>query len=287
MNLKIVTLKSFGDFVIACNAVMNLRLSCENFAIGIIAGEHVRSLAMALGFNDGIEYIGEYGSVEVPSAFDIRKRGLVAGLISIIKLRSSLSKVPNIEPIFDSIGWREILIGYGRTTHALPSDISNIYLAYDHFFKSQGCLTLNNNVQISRGYKRAIIIPGSRVSSKIIPSSAIDSYVYELKRFGIQVHIGVLDGELFDLPQGVDVLKIPRNFNALFSAIIMSDLVISADSLSGHVSEFYNIPVFVSTGKENTYWLPRSSYLSGGWAIFGNEGCFRGWLERGLNNISP
>jgi len=279
MNLTIVNFKSFGDFVIACNAVGNLQITHDRCRPGIIAGEHVRSLALALGVNSGILYIGDNGSADVPSAFDIRKRGLLPGLRSLGKLRRSLNAIPNIEPFFDSLGWRELFLGGGRLLYTLPTACPNIYLAYDQFFKSLGYSTLNSKTQIRQKFKRAIIIPGSRVPSKIIPASVISSYIAELRYHGIEVAIGVLDDELIDLPKGVEILKIPRNFDSLLSVIGMADLVISADSLSSHVSEFYNIPVFVSTPKSNPFWLPRSAYLSKGWAIFGSEQYFKDWLE--------
>lgn len=279
MKPAIVNLKSFGDFVIACNAVSNLQITGNIIKPTIIAGEHVRSLAKALGINCDILFIGNTGSIDVPSAFDIRKRGLLPGLVSLIKLRNSLRVLPNTELFFDSLGWRELFLGCGRSLNTLPSDCSNIYLAYDDFFKSLGYSTLNKASNIKRTFKKAVIIPGSRLASKIIPPSVISSYVAELGCNNIQVIIGALDGELIDIPGGTDVLKIPRNFDSLLAVIKMADLVISADSLSSHVSEFYNIPVFVSTPTPNPYWLPRSAYLTRGWAEFGGEHYFKDWLK--------
>lgn len=279
MHLKIVTLKSFGDFVIASNAIKNLQIPQEMVSPEIIAGEHVRSLALALGLSSGVLYVGGTRLTDVPSAFDIKKRGLLSGLISLCKLRASLKGLGNMQAIFDSLGWRELFLAHGQINYALPLNCPNIYLAYDQFFRSHGYSTLINHAETRKIFNKAVIIPGSRMPSKVIPASVISVYLAELRRRKITATIFLLDGESIDLPSEVRVIKIPRNFDSLFMAIRSADLVISADSLSGHVSNFYNIPVFIGTPKPNPYWLPRSAYLSNGWAIFGKELNFADWLD--------
>ena len=57
---KIVTLKAYGDFMIACNAVRVLDANWLSQPISIIAGTHVRPLADALNIPDGrVIYISD------------------------------------------------------------------------------------------------------------------------------------------------------------------------------------------------------------------------------------
>jgi ADP-heptose:LPS heptosyltransferase len=65
----------------------------------------------------------------------------------------------------------------------------------------------------------------------------------------------------------------------LVEVISNSDLVISADSLPSHLSEFLHIPIFVSTPAPKPYWLPKSSYKTSGWATFSDIRPFHNWLE--------
>lgn len=68
MNPAIITLKSFGDFVIACSASKRVQSSkCMN-APTVVAGEHVRNLASALGVDRAIQFIGDDSWSDFPAA---------------------------------------------------------------------------------------------------------------------------------------------------------------------------------------------------------------------------
>jgi hypothetical protein len=280
MKHVIVTLKAFGDFVIACNAIRRVQLTIGIDVPGIIAGEHVRSLASALGLDALVQFIGDKSWIDVPAAFDVRKRGIFSALMSLNDLHRRLGDFhSNNTLVFDNLGWREQFIGRGRVLESLPAESGNIYIAYDRFFESLGVRFLNTTLKTKLAVSRAIIIPGARMAHRKIPAPVIKRIVAELHQLDIKTCVVVLDGESINLLEGIHVKKIPRSFDALIAAVQASELVISADSLPSHLSEFLGVPVFVSTPLPKPYWLPRSAYLENGWATFEDIYPLRNWLS--------
>ena len=62
-----------------------------------------------------------------------------------------------------------------------------------------------------------------------------------------------------------------RNFSSLIDAVSGSDLVVTADSLPGHLAEYLDVPAYVVSPKDNLYWLPLSCFTNGGWSRFEDE----------------
>jgi len=278
MRASVVNLKAFGDFVIASGAIKRINLSHGLELPKIIVGEHVRSLASALKLDQSVHFIGDKSWKDVPAAYDVRKRGVYAAFKSIIELRRLLKSSPaEAHLIFDKLGWRERFIGYGFQLHELSESDGNIYIAYDNFLQSLG-FEVDVKFHCAGGIDRAIIIPGARMSHRIIPAQVISTYFHELARRNIQTEVVVLEGETIDIPSDVNLRRIPREFGMLIEEISNSDLVISADSLPSHLSEYLHVPIFVSTPAPKPYWLPRSSYKTTGWATFSNIQPFHIWL---------
>lgn len=112
MSPTIITLKAFGDFVIACCATSRVQSANGMDAPAIVAGEHVRSLASALGLEKTIHFIGDDSWSDVPAAFDVRKRGVLSAMRSLQNLRHRLDALPSsMDFVFDHSGWRERFIG--------------------------------------------------------------------------------------------------------------------------------------------------------------------------------
>lgn len=283
MRASVVNLKAFGDFVIASGAIKRINLSDKLELPKIIVGEHVRSLASALKLEQSVHFIGDKTWKDVPAAFDVRKRGAYAAFKSIFEIRRLLKSSPaEAHLIFDKLGWRERFIGYGFQLHELSESYGNIYIAYDNFLQSLG-FEVDVKFHCSGRIDRAIIIPGARMSHRIIPSQVISAYVHELARRNIQSEVVVLEGETIDIPSNVNLRRIPREFVMLIEEISNSDLVISADSLPSHLSEYLHVPIFVSTPAPKPYWLPRSSYKTTGWATFSDIQPFHSWLEENFH----
>jgi len=281
MNPTIVTLKAFGDFVIACNASRRVQAVNGMHAPTVVAGEHVRNLSSAIGVEGKIHFLGDDNWTDVPAIYDLRKQGIASAFKNIRKLRHLINTLPsNMNLIFDHLGWRERYIGGGRFYQALSLNSGNIYLSYDQLFESIDYKLLKSNSEVSHSFSRAIIIPGARMRYKQIPASVISDLAEELNQRCINTSVIVLEGESIDLPAGIQVKKIPRNFNELVAVVKDSDLVISADSLPSHLCEFLYVPVFVSKPLPNQYWLPRSAYLTNGWATFADIKPLQTWLNK-------
>ena len=278
MNPTIVTLKAFGDFVIACNASRRVQTTNGIDAPTVVAGEYVRSLASALGVDREIQFIGDDSWSDVPAAFDVRKRGVLSAMRSLQNLRHRLDALPSsMDFVFDHSGWRERFIGGKRFFQSLSLKSGNIYLAYDQLFESLGYGVLKVCPEVKHTSSRAIIIPGARMRHRQIPAPVLAELAAELRQRCINSSVVVLEGESIDLPAGIHVKKLPRNFGELVAVVKDSDLVISADSLPSHLSEFLDVPVFVSTPSPKPYWLPRSAYLTNGWATFAVIQPLRTW----------
>ena len=281
-NHLIVTLKAFGDFVIAAN-VMKKFLDVDNQSgFYIVAGEHVRSLAEALNINEKVFFIDDEKNLNVPAIYDIKKRGCLSATRSLLKLRKQVGgKLKPSSLVFDKLSWREYFIGMGCSLYGLPRDAPNIYLAYAKFFQAAGYKAIPQIPQKKKQLQRAVIIPNARMSHRVIPSNLIQEIHKKLSKYGFDTELIQLNGESFNVPKGLDVKVIPRDFSCLMKEIKSAGLVVSSDSLPAHLSEFLEVPVFVLTPKPDwsIYWLPESSFKSKGMGSFHDFSNFDDWLE--------
>ena len=278
--ILICSLKSFGDFVISLSAIKSVQPHLKNPPPIILAGRHLEALAVALGASVHIQFISNGTETDVPSAFDIRKRGKVAAIRSLLHLRHELSVLDRDRYlVFDRIGWRERFISSGHSLIELPRDSNNIYLDYDRKLVDLGYAVAVNNVVSTQLVRQAVIVPGSRLTHKVIPLEVIASIDAELRERGFQVTVITLSDETVAVPPSVHSIVLPRRFDALAAAVKATDMVISADSLSAHLGEYYGLPTFVVNFAPNLYWLPRSAYLSNGWATFDDLRPLLAWLN--------
>ena len=284
----VVTFKAFGDFLIILNVTRSLILKESNDAISIIAAPHIRQLAIALKISDNrIIYLSDGLSSDVPAIFDIKRRGLFAAFQSLRNLRRQINFLSSdIELIFDNLGWREKLIAGDRNCFHLPTSASNIYMAYDYFFKSLGYESILDVTPSLVNVRRVVIIPGARMSFRVFPSLLIFSIYNELSVRGFDVEVVLLEGEAIEVPRNVKIKVIPKSFTALIDSINNSDLVISADSMPSHLSAFLDIPIFVFSPIPDwtKYWLPKTAYLSQAMATFSNIEPFRVWLDKNTSS---
>lgn len=281
MGTTIVTLKAFGDFLIAYSAL--LRASAVNPAadIQLLAGEHLRPLGVALGTEEAqVRYIGGSSLKDVPAAFDVRRRGLWAAWRSLAALRLAVHAATpgHRQLVFDRLGMREQFIGGGRPRLALPPEAPNIYLAYDAHFLAGAAPA--PRLEVSGTARRALIVAASRVPQKVLPREVIVQVYQQLADRGVDAQVLLLEGEQVELPPSVGLVRVPRQFSALMASLREADLVISADSLPAHIGEHLGKPTFVVSPVPNPYWLPRAAFLQGGHGVFDNLGNLDTWLEQ-------
>jgi len=268
--------KSFGDFVIALNAVRRVRPQPTGSQPMVVAGQHLSPLASALGAVQDIHLIGDDTWTDTPAAFDVGKRGKVAAVRSLLELRRLLASLNDGQLMFDRLAWRERFIGGRHKLIGLPNDCDNIYLAYERGLVDLGYTVAATEFAPTRLAQKAVIIPGSRILRKTVPAKVIAAIHADLLSHGIQATVIALEGEAVEVPAAVPMVTLPRRFDALVAAVRATDIVISADSLSAHLGEYHGLPTFVATPTPNRYWLPRSCFVNGHWSSFsevGTAGC--------------
>lgn len=277
----IVTLKAFGDFLIAYCAVLRASALQPAVDLQILACEHVRPLGMALGVPASqAHYVGGGSLKDVPAAFDVRRRGPWAAWRSLAALRRAVHSAQpvNRQLVFDRLGLREQFIAGSRPCLALPRQAPNIYLAYDARFLSGATLALRLHVGSSP--QRALIVPASRVPRKVLPREVIAQVHQQLADRGVKAQVLLLEGEQVEVPQFVGLVRVPRQFSALMASLRETDIIVSADSLPAHIGEHLGKPTFVISPTPNPYWLPRAAFLQGGHGVFNNLGNLNTWLEQ-------
>ena len=283
----IVTLKAFGDFLIAYSAL--LRATAVNPAsdIQLLAGEHVRSLGLALGVPEAkVQYIGGASLKDVPAAFDFQRRGLWEAWQSLVALRRDVhgAQLGHRQLLFDRLGLRELFIGGGKSRLGLLPKANNIYFAYDAFFLASAAPTAK--FEVTCNIKQALIVSASRVPQKVVPCKVIAQVHQQLAEMGVVAQVLMLEGEEFEVPQSIGLVRIPRQFSALMASMRKTDIVVSADSLPAHIGEYLSKPTFVISPAPNTYWLPRVAFLQGGHCEFGNLRNLNLWLEKLLADLN-
>jgi ADP-heptose:LPS heptosyltransferase len=281
MGTTIVTLKAFGDFLIAYSALLRASAGHPDADIQLLAGEHVRPLGLALGVPEAqVHYIGGSSLKDVPAAFDVRRRGLWAAWRSLAALRRAVHSAQpgHRQLVFDRLGLREQFIGCGRPRLALPQEAPNIYLAYDAHFLAGAAPA--PRLQVGGAARRALIVAASRVPRKVLPSEVISQVHQQLAAQGVAAQVLLLEGEQVEVPRSVELVRVPRQFSALMASLRETDLVISADSLPAHIGEHLGKPTFVISPAPNPYWLPRAAFLQGGHGVFDNLGSLDAWLEQ-------
>ena len=277
----IVTLKAFGDFLIAYSALLRARASDPAADIQILAGEHVRPLGLALDVQEAqVHYIGGSSLKDVPAAFDVRRRGLWAAWRSLAALRQAVhsAQPAHRQLVFDRLGVREHFICGGRPRLALPPEAPNIYLAYEARFLAGTAPA--PRLQVEGVVRRALIVAASRVPRKVLPREVIAQVHQQLADRGVVAQVLLLEGEQVEVPRSLGLVRVPRQFSALIASLRETDIVVSADSLPAHIGEYLGKPTFVISPAPNPYWLPRAAFLDGGHGVFGNLGNMEKWLER-------
>ena len=246
----------------------------------ILAGRHLEPLATALAVDSELRFIGERDWTDVPAAFDVHKRGKVEAVRSLLDLRRRFDRLERSTLVFDHLGVRESFIGARHARVGLPRGKGNIYLAYEQLFEDLGHgVASDPPPRAPRRPKRAVIVPGSRVDRKIVPADVIAMIHARLAACAIDARVLHLEQESLQIPPHVPSSRLPRRFDLLSEALGSVDLVISADSLAAHLAEFHRLPSFVVSPAANPYWLPRSAYLSGAHATFGDLRPLAAWLE--------
>lgn len=255
-RIVIPQIKSYGDLVIACYSLAKYGNGQEI----ILCGRHLLNLVQAIGF-ENYEILE---CAEVPAFFDLKKRGIVAGVSSFATLRGALKEKlrPTDSVIIDKLGLKERLLYRGL--HAFPiGPTYNIYRDYKLFFgasdvESSNCESFHPGDIVG-------VFPDSRVARKIIPDNLCVSLLEKLNALGYRCKLVKVG-----FGEDTEVIKYVNGFESLIDSIRGFDSIISSDSLPAHLAQMYEIPVFVMSPVDNSYWLPEYSLERKASCLFGN-----------------
>ncbi len=287
MTFSIVTLKAFGDFVIACGSARAVQAGANRPQV--VAGEYVRPLAAALGVESEVRFIGtQHGApwTDVPAVFDVRKRGLPAAVRSLFELRAILGQLPPAwNLVFDHAGPRERLLCSHHPFHSLSKEMGNVYLAYRQFFTQQRLTVTPHTIARQFVPYNALLVPGARMRHRVLPPAVIEQACHTLRERGCAVTVVLLEGEDIPLPEKIRPVRLPRSFQNLVAVMRESDLVITADSLPAHLGEYLQIPQFTFIPTPKDYMLPQFAYEAKGWTTFDQTPYFSRWLDAALPTL--
>jgi len=282
MNLAAVSVKAFGDFLIAFRAIASAVEQAPHRKLSIIASPHLRPLADALGGGSTlVKWMGGHSQGDVPAAFDISRKGVVNAAQSLVMLRRELQRMVNTDQtlVFDRLGFRERFMAGRVPVTSLAGQTANIYSDYEELLRFRFPHALDSLICPQPIGSQAFIVPASRIARKVMPAHVIDAAHRVLRARGVDAQVLLLEGENVELPSGVRVHRIERQFSALIAALKEVDLVISADSLAAHLGEHVMRPTFVFSPVDNQYWLPRAAFDHGGAAVFADPSTFERWVS--------
>jgi ADP-heptose:LPS heptosyltransferase len=229
----------------------------------------------------------DIGGEDGAAIFDLRNKGFSAGFRNAFWLRSSVSLAMQNKPltlVFDNLSWRERFISAGTHAVAIPSNQSNIYLAYEFFLKSLFPILPASSLGPVTG-KLVGIFPITSLNKKNLTTTVINQITSICRSRGFNPAVFLLDGERLEGAVSAPIVKIDKNFTTLLNVIDSLAGSICADSLSAHLSAYLNKRVFVVTPAPNTYWLPESVYVNDFWGVFKEVDALDRSLERFLSSL--
>lgn len=281
-----VELKSFGDLVMPTSSLRLLPAS-DLARCRLVIGSYLQDLCRALAPPCAIEVL-PISDRKVPAAvFDIKNRGMVAGIRSALTLRAALSRTaPGATLVMESQARRERFIAGRRDCQAIPP-AENVYLAFEAFMAQTFDLAPPTSpLERDRTRtKRVALCPFSRVAAKNIPPDIVAELAHACKRTGFEAELLQLEGEQFQHPDAPPARVIARRFDALGNALSDYAAVISADSLPAHFAEYRGTPAFVASPADNRYWLPKHAFQGDHWGLFVDRDALMSRLVRFLESL--
>ena len=273
--LNFIFIKGFGDFIIGANFLKALRREdCEN--IRILTTPRIAMLVKEIELHINFSILNLPGP-DAPALFEIKRKGPIQAIQSGFEIKKAIHDLNSQNPIsgtliFDKLSFRERYISAGHKIKALPKNYNNIYQAYECLMRQ-----LNFEIPPELGSSKSLnntnsefigVFPISRAEEKDIPPSVLKQLNEFFQREGKKLKIYVFPDQL-ERYKGVDNIEVlSKDFKTLINIIRAHKRIISADSLPAHLSQYFNIPVFVLTPKSNHYWLPIDSFNNGRYCIF-------------------
>lgn len=262
---------AFGDFIIDCNFMRNAGPGHR-----LLAASYLQPLAEAIAYEGQLSYFDMPSGDVPPSAFNARRASLKAITSSLWHIGkgilSSTSPADTIIVPHSDIRWR--MACTTRHMVALRQPKANIYLAYCSRF---GLSPDGLIVPMPLRPREVVVFPDSRQQAKQIPEPTIRALIDINAVNGVRTLIARVrppeEGGV-DKPGEISIWGLP----ALVRALRQAEVIVSADSLPGHLAEYLKIPVFIFSPKANESLMPLSVLLRQRWGRFENMDAYRQWI---------
>ncbi len=272
----VVVLKSYGDLVIALSSALKTNSTNITFVIG----SHLVALYNTL--NTTIPYVVLDTGSDVPAIYDIKKRGPVNAFLSMIRIKRAITQtLKSSHDIYViKYGIRERIMFYGLNISLIYSSKRNIYIDYHKAFNKLSSIDVFPREDI---LQKVCIFPDSRLFKKVISESTVNQICTELTRLNVEFNICLYgqpcSSNLINFKEFDQRIIHYHTFSDLCKLIKSASHLVSSDSLSAHIAEFYSRPVFVIFNEENIYWLPLNSFVHDLYETLGVSKCIE-WITR-------
>ncbi|WP_087691077.1 hypothetical protein [Pandoraea sp. PE-S2R-1] len=281
-----VEVKAFGDLTVTARTLRDLpRDTLARCAL--VVAPHLTDLVNALAPSCTVETLA-LSDDRLPAIFDLKARGLPAGIGSALSLRRALSgAAKGATLVLPRAHRRERFIAGGRPMAVLPP-AENVYVAQEQFVARYltsapvACVP-----RASAAHKRIAFCLYSRVAAKNVPLDLAIALSDLCAKSGFEAEFLLLDGEHLDGAERLNTRRIPRRFDALASALADYAGVLSADSLPAHLAEYCGTPAFVASPVSNRYWLPADAFKQDHWGVFGQRDELFARFQRFLDMVKP
>jgi ADP-heptose:LPS heptosyltransferase len=273
--LNFVFIKGFGDFIIGAYFLKSLSQD-DTIKIRILTTPRIAVLAAELRLPINLSILDLPG-MDAPALFEVRRKGLFQAMKSGIEIKKAIGNLNTQNPIsgkliFDKVSFREKYISTGHKIIGLPKNNDNIYQAYNKLMNQLHLKTRMRNDRPSilneTNSEFIGIFPTSRAEEKDIPPSVLHKLNQLFQREGNRLKIYLFPDQLERYKEVKNITAIPKDFSSLIEHIRAHQVIISADSLPAHLAQYFSIPVFVLTPKNNHYWLPIESFNKASYCNF-------------------
>lgn len=262
----ILALRSYGDFVVLMNAIKHTE---ANSKMNILASEHLKPLweALILGTRKNeaqFQFLDLNIKRGILSFFTNKYLFTKECVTELLTLRKFLNQYDsrNASDIYiERFNRKQLLQWFMGRSFKVIDKYNNVYESAFKFFDSN----FNNEIQINKEYSKIIMLPDSRIAKKIIPIHVQNELFNFCKHHNIELITANFGNEVVDTPN----IIFYNNFQKLVNIIENAEFIISSDSLTAHLAQFYNKPHFVLyPDKINHQWLTPWSKATISYATF-------------------
>ena len=168
------------------------------------------------------------------------------------------------------MAWPRRCSQIGRGAH-------NIYSSYGNFFD---CPAVESSAHCQSEPANIGRVPGCASSAQSSRLWLLKAVISECARRNIDCTILRVGKPGPDDASSNYPVQWIQTFDETVAAINSHDVVVSSDSLPGHIAEYFQVLVFVFTPFRKDYWMPGSTFLRGGFGLFDDPGSLGvGWTN--------